>query len=72
VFLDQNACVLEGAGGFKNDENSPSMLSHEMIAGILHVPEQSHYLLLTPLSSAVDVEHKVLINHGQLKLIAIR
>lgn len=72
VFLDQNACVLEGAGGFKNDENSPSMLSHEMIAGILHVPEQSHYLLLTPLSSAVDVEHKVLTNHGQLKLIAIR
>ncbi len=51
VFLDQNACVLEGVGGFKNDENSPSMLSHEMIAGILHVPEQSHYLLLTPLSS---------------------
>ena len=48
------------------------MLSHEMIAGILHVPEQSHYLLLTPLSSAVDVEHKVLTNHGQLKLIAIR
>ena len=72
VFLDQNACVLEGAGGFKNDENLPSMLSHEMIAGILHVPEQSHYLLLTPLSSAVDVEHKVLTNHGQLKLIAIR
>ncbi|MEG0488817.1 MAG: putative pilus assembly protein FilE [Acinetobacter sp.] len=72
VFLDQNACVLEGAGGFKNDGNSPSMLSHEMIAGILHVPEQSHYLLLTPLSSAVDVEHKVLTNHGQLKLIAIR
>jgi len=72
VFLDQNACVLEGVGGFKNDENSPSMLSHEMIAGILHVPEQSHYLLLTPLSSAVDVEHKVLTNHGQLKLIAIR
>ncbi len=72
VFLDQNACVLEGVGGFKNDENSPSMLSHEMIAGILHVPAQSHYLLLTPLSSAVDVEHKVLTNHGQLKLIAIR
>ncbi len=72
VFLDQNACVLEGVGGFKNDEKSPSMLSHEMIAGILHVPEQSHYLLLTPLSSAVDVEHKVLTNHGQLKLIAIR
>jgi len=72
VFLDQNACVLEGVGGFKNDENSPSMLSHEMIAGILHVPKQSHYLLLTPLSSAVDVEHKVLTNHGQLKLIAIR
>lgn len=72
VFLDQNACVLEGVGGFKNDENSPSMLSHEMITGILHVPEQSHYLLLTPLSSAVDVEHKVLTNYGQLKIIAIR
>lgn len=72
VFLDEKACVIEGAGGFKNDENSSSMLSHGMIAGTLHVPEQSHYLLLTPLSSAIDVEHKVLTNHGQLKLIAIR
>lgn len=72
VFLDSRGCVLEGAGGFKNQEGQANMIQHERIEGILQIPAQSEYILLTPLASAIDVEDKMLINHGQLKLVAIR
>ena len=72
VFLDTNGCVLEGAGGFKNHETAESFTSHEKIEGIIHIPSQSRYMLLTPLASAIDLENKALTNQGQLKLIAIR
>ncbi|MFH7767607.1 putative pilus assembly protein FilE [Acinetobacter sp. BSP-28] len=72
VFLDTNGCVLEGAGGFKNHEAAESFTTHEKIEGIIHIPSQSRYMLLTPLASAIDVENKALTNQGQLKLIAIR
>ncbi len=72
VFLDTNGCVLEGAGGFKNHEAAGSFTTHEKIEGIIHIPSQSRYMLLTPLASAIDLENKALTNQGQLKLIAIR
>ncbi len=72
VFLDTNGCVLEGAGGFKNHEAAESFTTHEKIEGIIHIPSQSRYMLLTPLASAIDLENKALTNQGQLKLIAIR
>ncbi len=72
VFLDTNGCVLEGAGGFKNHEAAGSFTTHEKIEGIIHIPSQSRYILLTPLASAIDLENKALTNQGQLKLIAIR
>lgn len=72
VFLDSRGCVLEGAGGFKNQEGQANIIQHERIEGILQIPAQSEYILLTPLASAIDVEDKMLINHGQLKLVAIR
>jgi len=72
VFLETNGCVLEGAGGFKNHETAESFTSHEKIEGIIHIPSQSRYMLLTPLASAIDLENKALTNQGQLKLIAIR
>ncbi|WP_313033513.1 putative pilus assembly protein FilE [Acinetobacter sp.] len=72
VFLDTNGCVLEGAGGFKNHEAAESFTTHEKIEGIIHIPSQSQYMLLTPLASAIDLENKALTNQGQLKLIAIR
>lgn len=72
VFLDSKGCVLEGAGGFKNNEASSSFISHEKIEGVIHVPEKSQYILLTPLASAIDLDNRALTNQGQLKLIAIR
>ena len=72
VFLDHQGCVLEGAGGFKNQQSASSFATHENIEGIIHIPSQSQYVLFTPLASAIDVEDKVLSNQGQLKLIAIR
>lgn len=72
VFLDANACVLEGAGGFKNHDAVASFTSHEKIEGVIHVPLKSQYILLTPLASAIDLENRALTNQGQLKLIAIR
>ena len=72
VFLDQKACVLEGAGGFKSQQQAANIIRHEYIEGIIQVPEQARYLLLTPLASAIDIEDKQLTNYGQLKLVAIR
>lgn len=72
VFLDSSGCVLEGTGGFKNNENVQSFTTYQKIEGIVHIPAQSQYILLTPLASAIDLENKALTNQGQLKLIAIR
>ncbi|WP_425918174.1 putative pilus assembly protein FilE [Acinetobacter sp. TSRC1-2] len=72
VFLDSSGCVLEGTGGFKNHEAVQSFTTYQKIEGIVHIPPQSQYILLTPLASAIDLENKALTNQGQLKLIAIR
>ncbi|MEN8357422.1 putative pilus assembly protein FilE [Acinetobacter towneri] len=72
VFLDQKGCVIEGAGGFRNQDTAGNVLRHEVIEGMLQLPKNSHYVLLTPLASAVEMEHRALSNQGQLKLIAIR
>lgn len=72
VFLDAKGCVLEGAGGYKNQEGASTLIQHEKIEGVLHVPANSKYILLTPLASAIDVEDHALTNHGQVKLVAIR
>ncbi|WP_266096741.1 putative pilus assembly protein FilE [Acinetobacter terrae] len=72
VFLDAKGCVLEGAGGYKNQEGASTLIQHEKIEGVLHVPANSKYILLTPLASAIDVEDRALTNHGQVKLVAIR
>jgi hypothetical protein len=72
VFLDAKGCVLEGAGGYKNQEGASTLIQHEKIEGVLHVPANSKYILLTPLASAIDVDDRALTNHGQVKLVAIR
>lgn len=72
VFLDAKGCVLEGAGGYKNQEGASTFIQHEKIEGVLHVPANSKYILLTPLASAIDVDNRALTNHGQVKLVAIR
>ena len=72
VFLDDQACVLEGAGGYKNQELESNAIQHMHIEGIVQVPKNSHYILMTPLASAIDVDHHGLSNQGQLKLSVIR
>ena len=72
VFLDSQGCVLEGAGGYKNNGAGPDYLYRERIDGVIQVPDKTEYILLTPLAAAIDVEQRALANYGQLKLIAIR
>lgn len=72
VFLDEKACVLEGAGGYKNQESQANVIQHINIEGVIHVPKESHYILMTPLASAIDVDQYGLTNQGQLKLSVIR
>lgn len=72
VFLDDQACVLEGAGGYKNQELESNAIQHMHIEGIVQVPKNSHYILMTPLASAIDVDQHGLSNQGQLKLSVIR
>lgn len=72
VFLDAKGCVLEGAGGYKNQQAVGNFIQHEKIEGVLHVPKNSQFIVLTPLASAIDVEDRALTNHGQVKLVAIR
>ncbi len=72
VFLDQQGCVIEGVGGFKNQDITSSSLHYAAIEGLIRVPEGTTYLFMTPLASAVDVEDKALINHGQIKLSVLR
>ena len=72
VFLDQQGCVIEGVSGYKNQEYSATRLQYASIEGIIRLPEHTAYILMTPLASAMDVEDKLLINQGQIKLTAIR
>jgi hypothetical protein len=72
VFLDAKGCVMEGAGGYKNNDADANHLYREKIEGVLQIPSDTKYLLLTPLATAIDVDERVLSNQGQLKLIAIR
>lgn len=72
VFLDDKACVLEGAGGYKNQESEANVIQHMNIEGVIQVPKDSHYILMTPLASAIDVDQHGLSNQGQLKLSVIR
>lgn len=72
VFLDAKGCVLEGAGGYKNNDSDSTRLYREKIEGVVQVPKGTAFMMLTPLASAIDVDNRVLSNQGQLKLIAIR
>ena len=72
VFLDEKGCVLEGASGFKSKSYPATILQHASILGVLQVPERTHYIMLTPLSSAVDMPDQELSNQGQIKISVLR
>ncbi|WP_147509883.1 putative pilus assembly protein FilE, partial [Acinetobacter baumannii] len=55
VFLDDKGCILEGVSGFKSKSYPSTMLQHASIQGVLKVPPSAHYIMMTPLYSAVDV-----------------
>ncbi|MDU6101279.1 MAG: putative pilus assembly protein FilE, partial [Acinetobacter sp.] len=72
VFLDEKGCVIEGASGFKSKSYPATILQHASILGVLQVPERTHYIMLTPLSSAVDMPDQELSNQGQIKISVLR
>ncbi|WP_104499300.1 putative pilus assembly protein FilE [Acinetobacter indicus] len=71
VFLDAQGCVIEGAGGYKSQDTQSTLLQHEQVEGVIQLPAQTRYLLLTPLASAIDMENRQLSNQGQLKIITL-
>lgn len=72
IFLDQNGCVLEGASAFHTQTNPATMLQSSSIDGVIHVPKDSQYLMLSALEYGADVPQLKLSNEGQIKLTVLR
>lgn len=72
VFLDQQGCVIEGASAFYTQTHNATALQSAAIEGVLRVPSQSRYIMLTPLEHAVDLPDTHLSNQGQIKLTVLR
>lgn len=72
LFLDEKGCIQEGASGFKNSSVSATLLQHAAIQGVLKVPTQARYIMMTPLASAVDISEQELSNQGQIKLSVLQ
>lgn len=72
IFLDDKGCILEGVSGFKSKSYPSTMLQHASLQGVLRVPSSAHYMMMTPLSSAVDVSEKELTNQGQIQISVLR
>jgi len=72
VFLDESGCVLEGVSGFKSQKIPATLLQHAALQGVLKIPPNSHYMMITPLASAVDVPEQELSNQGQIKITALQ
>ncbi|NUF10615.1 putative pilus assembly protein FilE [Acinetobacter oleivorans] len=72
IFLDDKGCILEGVSGFKSKYYPSTMLQHASLQGVLKVPSSAHYMMMTPLSSAVDVAEKELTNQGQIQISVLR
>ncbi|WP_423056910.1 putative pilus assembly protein FilE [Acinetobacter nosocomialis] len=72
IFLDEKGCILEGASGFKSKSYPSTILQHASIQGTLRVPPHARYMMLTPLSSSVDVAEQELSNQGQIQISVLR
>lgn len=72
IFLDDKGCVLEGVSAFFNRAYPATVLQNASIEGVLHVPEKSRYVMLSPLEEAVDIPDIKLSNQGQIKLKVLR
>ncbi|UUM27579.1 putative pilus assembly protein FilE [Acinetobacter colistiniresistens] len=72
VFLDEKGCIEEGVSGFKSTKTVATVLQHSAIQGVIKVPQGAHYMMMTPLASAVDVSEPELSNQGQLKISVLQ
>ncbi|MDP7777206.1 putative pilus assembly protein FilE, partial [Acinetobacter nosocomialis] len=72
IFLDEKGCILEGASGFKSKSYPSTILQHASIQGTLRVPPHARYMMLTPLSSSIDVAEQELSNQGQIQISVLR
>ena len=72
VFLDESGCILEGVSGFKSQKIPATLLQYAALQGVLKIPPNSHYMMITPLASAVDVPEQELSNQGQIKIAALQ
>ncbi|MCH7337981.1 putative pilus assembly protein FilE [Acinetobacter higginsii] len=72
VFLDENGCIEEGVSGFKNSETAATALQHSAIQGVIKIPKEARYIMMTPLASAIDVSEQELSNQGQIKISVLQ
>lgn len=72
IFLDADGCVLEGVNGFYQKTLPSTVLQPSILVGNLHIPDNTRYLMLTPLVEAIDLPHIKLSEIGQVRLIPLR
>lgn len=72
IFLDNKGCVLEGVNAFYQTSVAPTVTMHQAIQGYLHVPQDTRYILFTPLEAAADLSEAELTNKGQVRLTPVR
>ncbi|MCJ8146238.1 putative pilus assembly protein FilE [Acinetobacter sp. A3.8] len=72
IFLDQKGCIIEGASAFHTYSNPATMLQSASIEGVIYIPKNSHYLLMSALEFGADVSELKLSNEGQIKLTLLR
>lgn len=72
VFLDEKGCITEGVSGFKNSQTAATVLQHSALQGVIKVPKDVRYVMMTPLASAVDVSEQELSNQGQIKISVLQ
>lgn len=72
VFLDEKGCIEEGVSGFKSNKTAETVLQHAALQGVIKVPKDVRYILMTPLASAIDVSEQELSNQGQIKISVLQ
>jgi len=72
IFLDAEGCIIEGVNGFYQKTLPSTVLQPSILVGTLHVPEQTRYMMLTPLVEAIDLPKIKLSEVGQIRVIPLR
>lgn len=72
VFLDAQGCILEGVNAFYQTSLAATPVMHQGLQGYLHIPQNTQYILFTPLEAAADLSETQLTDKGQVRLTPIR